>query len=344
MMKSISVKQASLSFALALLLPSYALERPEQLDTSSVPAVVPAEPLGGLLNPRSSVGQEKASPLKEATIETEEQGYLGVSGDPLSDLLKGHLKLEGGLVLTLVAPDSPAARAGLLINDILTSVDGELVLNQDSLSRVIKSRQPGEEVGIGLIRDGETMELNAQLAAYQRPQIRGMARGRDVQRLPGNQLLERLGRLESLEGLRELEGLQSLEGLSDLDSLDGAEMMKKLLEFQMDGLPGGFLDLQLDQGFDSQDLEGNTFDNLKGSMNRSVTIIDQGLKIEVASDMAGGTTHLKIEDDQGEVRYDGPYNGKEDIEALPDDLQNRIQKLIDTHPMLNDFFTPKKGR
>jgi len=65
--------------------------------------------------------------------------WLGVLGDPLDAPLKAQLGLEHGLVLKYVVPDSPAAKAGLEVYDIIQSVNGEPVCNQRELKEAIMS-------------------------------------------------------------------------------------------------------------------------------------------------------------------------------------------------------------
>ncbi|HEV2125092.1 MAG TPA: PDZ domain-containing protein, partial [Chloroflexota bacterium] len=86
---------------------------------------------------------------------------------------------EGGVVVTEVAPDSPAAAAGLrggqfaldfegkqyaAGGDVILAVDGEEVESAEALQQLISSRQAGDTLELRIWRNGEEQTLNATLA------------------------------------------------------------------------------------------------------------------------------------------------------------------------------------
>ena len=80
----------------------------------------------------------------------------------------GPEKLKGALVTkdvrgVAVVSGSPAARAGILSGDIIIAVDGIRVDADNSLSGLIQSRQPGEEIELLIVREGEEMSVKATL-------------------------------------------------------------------------------------------------------------------------------------------------------------------------------------
>lgn len=87
-----------------------------------------------------------------------EEGFLGVS---LGDRRDGG---QGALIGD-VSPDSPAEIAGLLDGDIVIAVDGKTVDGAAGLVAAIRDREPGDEVTITVIRDGQTVELLATLTS-----------------------------------------------------------------------------------------------------------------------------------------------------------------------------------
>lgn len=60
---------------------------------------------------------------------------------------------DGGVVVTGVAPNGPAERAGLTQGDLILSVDGKPVQTLRELYREIWRRRPGESLGFGVLRD-----------------------------------------------------------------------------------------------------------------------------------------------------------------------------------------------
>ena len=92
--------------------------------------------------------------------------FLGVQSQPLTAELKEHLglKTDKGALVTKVMPDSPAARAGLKEEDVITQVDKTAVNNPEELRDAVAKAAPGKEVVLKVMRGKEEMELKAKLA------------------------------------------------------------------------------------------------------------------------------------------------------------------------------------
>jgi serine protease Do len=69
------------------------------------------------------------------------------------------------LRLARVVPDSPAARAGLQADDVLTRFDGKKVANLEGLRELLARKKAGDEVNVEVERDGEPMTLKVKLGA-----------------------------------------------------------------------------------------------------------------------------------------------------------------------------------
>ncbi len=78
--------------------------------------------------------------------------YLGVNG-VIAALPNGPQ--PAGFVLTDVIDGTPAARAGLMIGDVILSIAGAPIVDQESIPAAMLRVQPGEEVEIGLTRGGQ---------------------------------------------------------------------------------------------------------------------------------------------------------------------------------------------
>lgn len=92
-------------------------------------------------------------------------GFLGVELTPLTPELRSHFGVPeaAGVMISKVMPDTPAARAGLAVGDIVTEVGGETVASAGELARAIGSRESGEAVTLGLWRDGQYQTLSTTL-------------------------------------------------------------------------------------------------------------------------------------------------------------------------------------
>jgi S1-C subfamily serine protease len=87
-----------------------------------------------------------------------EQGYLGVG---LADRTDGGQ----GAVITEVQPGTPAADAGMVEGDIVLAVDDSVIEGSLGLIAAIRDREPGQEIRIVVLRDGERLDLETALVA-----------------------------------------------------------------------------------------------------------------------------------------------------------------------------------
>jgi len=89
------------------------------------------------------------------------RGYLGVGAYPVS--LKGDLQqLSGtstGLLVVSVQPDSPAAKAGILLGDTLVSLDGQKLEGMGDLLGFLNHGKIGQSVVIKLIRAAQLTQV-----------------------------------------------------------------------------------------------------------------------------------------------------------------------------------------
>jgi S1-C subfamily serine protease len=70
---------------------------------------------------------------------------------------------EDGALVVGIAPDSPAAEAGIEKGDLIVAVDGEPVRSGDDLLQAVGVHAPGDEVTITVERDGKRVEVRATL-------------------------------------------------------------------------------------------------------------------------------------------------------------------------------------
>lgn len=72
---------------------------------------------------------------------------------------------DNGARVTEVIAGSPAAAAGLQDGDIVTTVDGESIAKASQLQRAIRDREPGDDVSITVLRNGDDITLSAELGS-----------------------------------------------------------------------------------------------------------------------------------------------------------------------------------
>jgi serine protease Do len=71
---------------------------------------------------------------------------------------------NGGVIVSSVTPNGPASKAGLLPQDVVTSVDGKPIKNGDELVGIISDKAPGSTVRLGIMRNGKPLTLEVGIA------------------------------------------------------------------------------------------------------------------------------------------------------------------------------------
>jgi serine protease Do len=94
-----------------------------------------------------------------------QRGFLGIGIQNLTaDMAKwfgnGDLK---GILVSEVSPESPAEKAGIQRDDIVVELDGQPVTDVGSFRSRVASTRPGTEVRLGLLRNGERVDMTVAL-------------------------------------------------------------------------------------------------------------------------------------------------------------------------------------
>ncbi len=92
-------------------------------------------------------------------------GWLGVETHEVTADKAKELKLsaERGVVLGKIVPDSPAAKAGLKENDVVTEINGQRVEGAAQFRRMIHEIPAGRSIQLTVWRDGRTQTVSATL-------------------------------------------------------------------------------------------------------------------------------------------------------------------------------------
>ena len=89
--------------------------------------------------------------------------YLGVGTQPVSlpEALRQRFNLEQptAVIVVAVQPSSPAASAGLLMGDIVVSLDGTSITDPGDLASVLRPDHVGEEMTVSVLRGGEPRDI-----------------------------------------------------------------------------------------------------------------------------------------------------------------------------------------
>src|SRR5277367_4209493 len=94
-----------------------------------------------------------------------EGSWLGVETNEVTTEKAKELKLpaERGVVLGKIIPDSPASKAGLKENDVVTEIDGQRIEGVSQFRRMIREIPAGRNVQLSVWRGGRSQTLTATL-------------------------------------------------------------------------------------------------------------------------------------------------------------------------------------
>lgn len=102
------------------------------------------------------------------------RGYLGVQLVEMTPELREHFGVsrDAGVLVGAVEKDSPAAKAGVLVGDIVTAADGDRVDSARDLSRAVRHKKAGETVKLDVSRDRAKKQLTVTVAERKDREIR----------------------------------------------------------------------------------------------------------------------------------------------------------------------------
>ncbi len=97
--------------------------------------------------------------------------YIGVRGRDLTaeDVTQLKLAARSGVLVVGVDPGSPAAKAGLKPNDLITAVDGHPVADMLQFFKQMLAKNVGDTVSLWILRGGKDQALQCAIAAAPKP-------------------------------------------------------------------------------------------------------------------------------------------------------------------------------
>lgn len=113
------------------------------------------------------VGQGMGDAQFVAQVKEHPKVMLGIYTDEPSDSLREHLGITGDAILVeRVIKGLSADKAGIKDKDIIISINGSDGLSPSGLTKLLSTKEPGEEIKIVLVRKGEKMKINTKLLPY----------------------------------------------------------------------------------------------------------------------------------------------------------------------------------
>jgi S1-C subfamily serine protease len=91
--------------------------------------------------------------------------WLGIEGRDLDAASAAAAGLEGAAVVVEVVAGSPAATAGLAVDDVIVAMSGKPVPSMSALVIALRERDPGEHIDLVVLREGDRSTIDVELAA-----------------------------------------------------------------------------------------------------------------------------------------------------------------------------------
>lgn len=118
--------------------------------------------------PDAKIGRSPAESALQPVVFNggDDAPWLGAKIGRLDEAIRAHVPElpEGiGFVVTSVDHGGPAEKAGMKAYDILWKLDDQLISNHDQLTTLIRLRKEGEEIPLGVYRQGRVIALNLTL-------------------------------------------------------------------------------------------------------------------------------------------------------------------------------------
>ena len=92
--------------------------------------------------------------------------YLGVQLQAMTDELREVFKVPAGqgVIIVKVAEDSPAAKAGLQVGDVVARMGDKTIADRADVQRGLEFYEPGETVAFEIIRNATPQTISVVLA------------------------------------------------------------------------------------------------------------------------------------------------------------------------------------
>jgi len=282
------------------------------------------------------------APVEIKGAQSETDTWLGVSTVEASDALASQLNLAPGvgLVISFVASNSPAMKAGLQKNDVLTRFEDQSLVHPAQLRKLVQVRKDGDKVKLTFYRAGKEQSVAVILGKTEHHSTWG-----DAQRLFDGKmadfkhLFNEDGGLKDqlnidLKGLRDSFGNFKIDGEFKESIRRGMDDARKALRDALQNTTN--LDAAL--GPIRQTLQELERSKVVVDDKASVTVRSAGKNVKslVKADESGTIVllnqpklHLTAHDKDGKLLFDGEIETKEQRDAVPRDLWERVEPLLE---------------
>lgn len=130
-------------------------------------------PSGGHVGVGFAINANRAKMVVEQLEKTGKvyYGWIGVALQELSDEQKEAYRIKNGIIVDFVNPNSPAEKAGLKPNDIITEYQNEKIESVSDLYGMVLKTPIGNEVTLKVTRSGKPLSIKVVLGKKHKEDI-----------------------------------------------------------------------------------------------------------------------------------------------------------------------------
>ena len=242
--------------------------------------------------------------------------YLGIYATKVNPNVSHQLKLTENLYLNveLVAKNSPAEKAGIQKFDLLLQMNDQILVNQEQLKYLVRSKMPTDEVTLTLLRQGKKQKITLKLGETNLTEENSKQNSTLGNRFPldpfGMDFFEKDPFLHDPQNLQDLIERHSRQPFLHFNQNRGRH--RKILP------PNQSEDEPLHPKTNIESFS-------KQTSQSQVMITDEEGTLEWTE--KDGQKSLRATDSHGKVLFDGPIDTEDERNALPDEINERLNEL-----------------
>lgn len=265
---------------------------------------------------------ERAEDSRSSSEEARSITFLGVGTNRVSNALRHHLEIPRGvgLIIEHVVGDSPAERAGVEKFDILLGLDSQIIVNQEQLTTLVRSKEPEDTVEVEVVRKGEKLKFPVKLEEREAPR---QPRTREHFKYSNPHSLGPRGDWDFPFKMEDFE-----DYLKEIQE-KAAEVGNKALQYVPEII------------VERENEDGSHRITTYGKGRKRVRLSRNGLAATV--EIIDGEKHFRITDEDGQVLYEGGDPEEEDLEKLPKEVRPMVKKLRSPESFNLKSFKDMKG-
>jgi membrane-associated protease RseP (regulator of RpoE activity) len=265
-----------------------------------------------------------------------EVAWLGLAVEDATEVLSSQLGLKTGegLTVNMVAKGSPAAEAGFQVNDVLTELDGQMLVEPKQFRKLVQMHAQGDKVKLTFYRHGKKQDTTVSLGKTMWGEVSEAGEG-----LPS---MDSAGFHFQFNGLNsELHGLHESLARAGFDkdkmNIEIRRTMEQTRKAIQDAVQNAVkqktslisVTRELDKlARDGVDVDNDATITVRNTGKSSRTIV-QTDETGVYILEAGAKTHLIVRDKDGRTVFDGSVDTPAQRKGIPKKVWDKVQPMFD---------------